>query len=166
MILKTKRLVLREFCLADAAFILELLNEPAWLRFIGNKKIKTLEDARTYLTNGPIQSYAENGFGLYAVDLDGVAIGMCGLIRRDTLPDVDVGFALLTRFAGQGFATEAARATLELGYGKLGLARIIAITHPENSASIHVLEKIGLKLEKRVRLPDSESDSLVFVPKS
>lgn len=157
-VLKTERLVLREFTLEDAKFILELLNEPGFLRYIGDKGVRNLQDARNYLTQGPIDSYVHNGFGLYAVALlDGTLTGMCGLVSRPGLEDPDIGFAFLARHSGQGFAIEAARAVYEHGVNVLKLRRILAIVTPENARSIGVLQKLGLKFERFVRLnPDAE----------
>ena len=166
MILETERLVLAELAESDWPLILALLNEPLWLKFIGDRGVHTPEAARAYLRNGPIASYAAHGFGLWAVrlKLDGTPVGICGLIKRATFDDVDIGFALLERFSGKGYATEAARASLHHGWEKLGLKRIVAITDSENSASIHVLEKIGLRFEKNIALPpDGEIGNLYAI---
>src|SRR4051812_3493153 len=116
-VLETKRLRLRRLFPADAPFILRLLNEPSWLRFIGDRGVRTLDDARNYIVNGPQQMYHSAGFGLFLVELreSCLAIGMCGLLRRATLPDVDIGFAFLPEHWGQGYAFEAAQATLRYG---------------------------------------------------
>lgn len=150
VVLQTERLILRRFELRDAAFILRLVNEPAWLEFIGDKGVRTLADAAEYLRKGPLDMYQRYGFGLYRVELaqDGTPIGTCGLIKRDTLPDVDIGYALLPEFWGRGYAREAAAAVLSYGARAVGLARIVAITTPHNASSIRLLEKIGLKFER------------------
>ncbi|HEY0863360.1 MAG TPA: GNAT family N-acetyltransferase [Lacunisphaera sp.] len=165
-ILETARLALRRLTPEDAPFILELLNDPLFLRFVGDKGIRTLEGARDYIINGPMASYAQHGFGLFHVSLrhEGTPIGMCGLLKREALEDVDVGFAYLPQFSGQGYATEAARATLDYGRGVLGLKRIVAITAPDNAGSQNVLRKIGLRHEKTLRLPAYQTDSLLFTP--
>lgn len=149
-VLETQRLFLRHFMPEDAPFILELLNDPGFIENIADRGVRTIPDAEGYILNGPAASYAKNGFGLYAVVLKATAqpIGMCGLIKRDTWDEVDVGYALLARFAGQGYATEAARGALGYGLGPLGLKRIVAVISPDNLASAHVLEKIGMKFEK------------------
>ena len=146
----TARLLIRPFQLDDAAFILTLLNDPDWLRFIGDKKVHSLGDAEAYLRNGPLQMYGRHGLGLCAVALhrDERVIGMCGLIRRDGLDDVDLGFAFLPAFRGQGFAAEAAAATLADGFASHGLRRIVAITDPANVASASVLTRIGMRFER------------------
>ena len=161
----TPRLVLRRFTESDAPFILALLNDPDWLRFIGDKKVRTLDDARLYLRNGPITMYARFGFGLLSVDLKdrGQAIGMCGLIRREGVADVDIGFAFLPAFRAQGYALEAASATLAYGHDSLGIRRIVGFTDPGNVSSVRLLEKIGMRLERTVTLPDSTEELLLFV---
>jgi len=161
---KTRRLVLRPFTLADAPFIVELLNSEGWLRFIGDRSVRTLDDARTYLHDGPMKMQALHGFALWAVQRrkDGAAIGMCGLIRREGLDDVDVGYGFLPRHTGRGYAREAAAATLRHGFEQLGLKRIVAITHPDNAGSVRVLQAIGMQFERRLRLPNHEQDSLLF----
>lgn len=150
--------------LADAEFILELLNSPGFLRFVGDKGVRTLNDARDYLRRGPLASYEQFGFGLSLVALrvGGTRIGICGLIRRDELDDVDIGFALLPDFCGQGYASEAAAAVLEEGWTRYGLERIVAITTPDNAASIAVLETIGLRFERFVTLPGDDCELKLF----
>jgi [ribosomal protein S5]-alanine N-acetyltransferase len=154
MQLRTQRLVLREFTEHDTEPVLALLNDPDWLRYIGDKHIRTVEDAQRYLHDGPLAMYARRGYGLYRVDrqADGRVLGMCGLIRRDTLPDVDLGFAFLPFARGQGYAREAGAAILAYGFEKLRLPRIVAITTEDNAASARVLEAIGMRFEGRVQL--------------
>ncbi len=163
-VLETERLILRRLSTDDAAFILELLNDPAWLRFIGDKGVRTLEDARSYILNGPVEMYARLGFGLFMTELkDGaVPIGICGLLKRDSLPDVDIGFALLPRFWAQGYAREAASATMAYGRDVLGLKRIVAITTLDNHSSARVLEKIGMRCERTVRLSSDSEELRLF----
>ena len=162
-VVETERLVLRELAESDDAFVLELVNEPDWIRFIGDKKVRTLEDARKYLREGPIASYRKNGFGLWAVETKGdrKTAGICGLIRRPELEDVDLGFAFLARARGQGYARESAAAVVDLARSKFGLERLLAITVPENARSIRVLEQVGFTFEKRWRKsPDAEELAL------
>jgi RimJ/RimL family protein N-acetyltransferase len=163
-VLETERLILRWMSTGDAGFILELLNEPSWLRFIGDRGVRTIEDARDYILNGPVAMYARLGFGLYLTELkeDGNPIGICGLIKRDFLDDVDIGFAFLPRYWGQGYAYEAASAVLAYGQGVLGLKRIVAITTPDNDRSARLLEKLGLRFERVVRYPDDSQDVRLF----
>lgn len=153
--LRTERLTIRRFTLDDAAFIVRLLNDPDWLRFIGDKSVHSEDDARRYLTSGPLAMYERHGVGLCAVEsnADGATIGMCGLIRRDGLDDVDLGYAFLPEARGQGFATEAASAVLDEGFNAHGIRRIVAITDPDNAASARVLESIGMRYERNVELP-------------
>lgn len=167
-ILETERLVLRRMRVEDAEFIFELVNEPAFIRNIGDKGVRTLEDARNYILNGPVASYAKFGFGLYVVVIKetGAAIGICGLLKRDSLEDVDIGFALFEKFWGRGFAYESAAAVMEYGRTALGLKRIVAITSPDNEGSMRVLEKLGLRFEKMIRMTGSDEDTRLFVPRS
>jgi len=145
----TARLVLRELVAADAPFIRTLLNDPDWIRYIGDKGVHTDDDARGYLERGPIAMYARNGFGLYHVALraTGEAIGMCGLIKRDTLPDVDIGFAFLPAYRGHGHALESAAAVLAHGAAAHGLTRVVAIASPGNAPSLRLLERLGMTSE-------------------
>jgi len=153
--LETSRLSLHRLTTDDAEFILELVNDPSWLRFIGDRGVKTLDDARAYILKGPaVSSYERFALGQFLVrrKADGVAIGICGLLKRPALEDVDVGFAFLPQFTRQGYAFEAATAILAYGRRELGLIRIVAVTSPDNSASIRLLEKLGLRFEKNIRL--------------
>jgi RimJ/RimL family protein N-acetyltransferase len=165
-IIQSARLNFRELELRDAQFILELLNEAGFLRFIGDKGVRTLADARDYILKGPMDSYRSFGFGLYLTSLrDGAApIGICGLVKRDALADVDVGFAFLARYWSKGYAAEAAAAVLSYGRNTLGLGRIVAITAPDNHGSIAVLEKIGLRLEGRIKLAEDGAELQLFGP--
>jgi RimJ/RimL family protein N-acetyltransferase len=162
-VLETPRLVIREFTHEDAPFIVELVNTPSWLRYIGDRKIKTAQDARRYLDNGPIRSYKDFGFGLNLVSLKegNIPIGMCGLIKRDALPDVDIGFAFLPAFEHQGYGYESAAAVLDAGRLK-GINRIVAITLPDNEGSVRLLKKTGMTFEKMIRLPGEEKDLMLF----
>jgi [ribosomal protein S5]-alanine N-acetyltransferase len=163
-VLETQRTRLRELHEGDAAFTLELLNEPGWLRFIGDRGIRTEEGAREYIEKGPVAMYRTHGFGLWAVERksDGVTLGMCGLIKRETLDDVDIGFAFLERFNGQGYAFEAASAVMAHARETLKLPRVVAITSVDNDRSIRLLGKVGLKFEKLIRLGDSDEDVRLF----
>ena len=155
-IFETPRLILRQFTVDDAEFILTLLNEPSFLRYIGDKKVRNLEDARQYILNGPVASYEGNGFGLYAVEIkeSHTPIGMCGLLKREELPDPDIGFALLPDYWNKGFAFEAAAAVLQDARQKLD--RILAITTPHNAASIALLERLGFGFDRFIRMPNGE----------
>jgi RimJ/RimL family protein N-acetyltransferase len=159
-VLETQRLMLRRLDLADAEFILELVNDPEWLRFIGDKGVHDHDDARNYLRKGPMAMYESHGFGLYLTALKDtqIPIGMCGLIKRDTLEDVDIGFAFLPTFRAQGYALEAAAAVLAHGRQAFALKRIVAITSQENARSGRLLEKLGLKFTKTVKLANDDEE--------
>jgi [ribosomal protein S5]-alanine N-acetyltransferase len=170
-VIQTQRVNLRELDFGDAEFILELLNEAGFIRHIGDKGVRTLADARGYILQGPMDSYARNGFGLYAVctrvagaagTSAGTPIGICGLVKRDGLNDPDVGFAFLSRFWSKGYAVESAAAVLQHAKQVLRLGRIVAITSPENAPSIAVLEKIGLKFERTIRLIEHAPELKLF----
>ena len=165
-VLETERLVLRRFSNDDAEFILQLLNEPSFVRNIGDKGVRTIADAFQYIRTGPVASYERFGFGPYLVQLKetGDSIGLCGLIKREQLDDVDVGFAFLPSFWSMGFAFEAASAVLDYGRDVLGISRILAIALPENSSSIKLLEKLGLRFERMIRLSDDEPALKLFGP--
>ncbi len=167
-VFETDRLILRQLVPEDAPFILQLVNEPGWLRYIGDRNVHDLEAARGYIEKGPTDMYARLGFGLYRVELksDGTPIGMCGLLKRDTLSDVDIGFAFLQRFHGQGYAREAAAATLAHGREAFGLKRILAITSPDNLSSIRLLEKLGFQYQETVQMAGPSRDTKVFALQS
>lgn len=155
--------MLRELTGADAPFILELLNEEGFLRFIGDKGVRDLDDARDYIAQGPADSYGRHGFGLYAVCLkSGTAIGICGLVKRDALPDPDLGFAFLARYGSQGYAVESARAMMAFARERLKLPRIVAITSPDNRRSIAVLEKVGLTFDRYLTLQQGAAPVRLF----
>ncbi|MBI3884711.1 MAG: GNAT family N-acetyltransferase [Opitutae bacterium] len=153
-LLETERLTLRRLTLDDAAFMFELANDPAWLLNIGDRGIRDLAGARAYLQRAPLASYARHGFGMYlvAVKATGESVGICGLLQRDPQPDIELGFAFLRRHWGHGYATEAGAATLAEGKDNYGLTRVTAVTVPANTASVRVLERLGLRFEKNIRL--------------
>jgi RimJ/RimL family protein N-acetyltransferase len=163
-IIETERLFIRHLSADDAPFILELLNEPSFIKNIADRGVRTLDNARAYIAEGPVASYEYNGFGLSVVELKetGERIGMCGLIRRDTLEDVDIGYALFPRFWGKGYAREAAAAMLDYGHKNFGLNRIVAITSPDNDDSIRVLESIGFQFERIIPFPDDNNPVKLF----
>jgi len=164
-VLETERLLLRRISVDDAAFMLELLNEPSFVRFIGDRGVQTIDDARDYVLKGPVASYETFGFGLYLTvpKEDGVPIGICGLVKRDSLPDVDVGFAFLPRFWGKGYASESAAAVIAYGRRAFGLPRVAGVVRPDNLGSIRVLETLGLTFERMVRLSEDGPESKLFV---
>ncbi len=163
--METERLLLRRFTLDDAAFVLRLLNEPSFIQNIGDRGVRNLEQAVSYLTDGPMASYARHGHGLELVALKESLrpIGMCGLLKRDAFPDVDVGYAFLPEFWSQGYAAEAVAATLLHGKQALGLARVLAFVSPGNAPSIRLLEKFGFAPSGRPRMtPDAPDEVLVY----
>jgi len=161
-ILETERLCLREFTLNDAAFVQQLVNTPSWIEFIGDRNIKTKKATQNYIENSLLQSYATNGFGLWLMELKQTKapIGMCGLVKRDSLEDVDIGFALLPEFGRNGYTYEAAKATMDYAKNTLNITKIVAITDAKNIASIGLLNKIGLQFEKELQL--SEDDTVLL----
>jgi len=165
VILTTARLTLRDLGDEDAAFILRLLNEPSFIRNIGDRGVRTLEDARGYIAGGPVASYARHGFGLYLVERreDGRPIGICGLLRRDELTDPDLGFAFLPEYWSQGYARESATEIRRHASEVLGLRRLLAITSPDNDASIRLLVKLGFTFDRLMRLKEDGEDVKLFV---
>ena len=163
-VIETERLTLRQLDAGDAEFIRQLLNDPSFLRFVGDRGVRTTDDGRRYIADGPVASYARHGFGLWLVELKdaGTPIGICGLLKRDTLPDVDIGFAFLPPFRAKGYATESTSAVMAYGTAQLGLTRVVAIVNPENAGSIRVLEKLGMTFDRMVRLSDSAPEVKMF----
>ena len=152
--ISTQRLFVRPITVDDAPFILTLLNEPSFIRYIGDKSIRDVDAARQYILSGPMASYDRHGFGLNLVELkeSQTPIGICGLLKRDELPDPDIGFALVPDFWSKGFAFEAATAVLQDARARLSVERILAITSLDNEASINLLERLGFKFEKVTQL--------------
>jgi len=161
---QTERLLLRWLDPGDSAFILELVNDPSWMRYIGDKGVKTIQDAKRYIENGPVEMYQRLGFGLYMVELkeNGAPIGICGLIKRDALPDVDLGFAFLPRFWGNGYAFESASAVMSYGREALGLSRIVAILSQDNHRSAKLLEKLGFRFDSTVSLQPGGDQLMLY----
>jgi len=162
IVAETPRLILRHLEERDAAFFLELTNDPDWIRFIGDRGLRTTDDARAYLRDRLIAMYAKLGFGLNCVESKetGEPLGICGMIKRDTLEDVDLGFAFLPQARGQGLAFEASVAAMDHARESLGLSRVVAIVAPGNARSITLLEKLGFDLEGHVRLPPNGANEL------
>jgi RimJ/RimL family protein N-acetyltransferase len=167
MILKTRRLTLRLLTTSDAAFIFELVNQPSWLKNIGDRNVHSLEDAVGYIEKGPLTSYHRFGFGLWCVERteDHTPIGMCGLLQRDYLDSPDIGFAYLERFQGQGYGMEAATATLEYALSTLRLDRMAAVVSPDNTGSIRILQRLGMRYVEPILMPgDTEPIALYRLP--
>lgn len=159
-VLETDRLLLTPLSYDHGDFICELVNEPAFKRFIGDKDVHSAEDARRYLREGPIGLSERFGYGMFLVTLKSshIPAGICGLLKREGLEDPDLGFAFLGRFTGRGYAREAAQAVLRHGVEDLGLTRVIAIADPENEPSISLLHKLGFRYERKVRMPADDYD--------
>jgi RimJ/RimL family protein N-acetyltransferase len=164
IILETERLLLREFTEGDADFIYRLLNSPGWLKNIGSRGIENVDNAREYINSKLRKAYTELGFGFYLIELkqNGESAGMCGLVKREGLDDVDVGFALLPEYEGYGYAYEAASATVEYAANTLLFTTLSAITIPTNKSSIKLLEKIGLKFSKMIKIPNDPAELMLF----
>ncbi|NRA92631.1 MAG: GNAT family N-acetyltransferase [Psychroserpens sp.] len=166
VVAETKRLLLSKISVDDAPFILELMNTPKWLRFIGDRNVRTVIDAREYIQNNQLKSYEEHGYGYYKVldktnDLS--PIGSFGLVNRDSLPHIDIGFSLLPQFEGKGFGFEGATAILNMAKHDFGIETICAITLPDNTASIKLIEKLGLSFQKMVKPFDDDAELMFFV---
>ncbi|TXK74526.1 GNAT family N-acetyltransferase [Paenibacillus sp. N3.4] len=163
-VLETERLIIRHQTIEDAAFILELLNDPSWIQYIGDRGVRTIDDARDYILKGALDMYVRLGFGFYLTELKdgGTPIGICGLVKRDFLEDVDVGFAFLPRFWGKGYAFEAASAVIDYAQCVLGLKRIVAITSEDNHSSAKLLEKLGLQFEGMIPYAGTAEEFSLF----
>jgi [ribosomal protein S5]-alanine N-acetyltransferase len=164
-VLETERLRLRRLTADDAEFVVRLLNEPSFVRWIGDKNVRTTEEARRYIAEGPEATFARHGFGLLLVEARDTseALGICGLLKREALPDPDLGFAFLPQYWSRGYARESASAVLVDARDRLGLTRILAITSPDNETSIRVLGKLGFRFERMTRLSEGEPGIRLFV---
>ena len=158
-VLRTERLELREMGVDDADFMLQLLNEPSFIENVGDRGVRSAAEARRYILDGPVASYERFGFGLYVVELSALSlpIGICGLLRRDWLKDVDLGFAFLPRYWSRGYAYESGSAMTRYAQEVVGLSRITAITAPDNEPSMRVLGKLGFTFERMVERPNRET---------
>jgi RimJ/RimL family protein N-acetyltransferase len=157
----TARLDFEEFSLSDAPFIVQLLNSEGWLKYIGDRNIKSITDAENYLINGPIKMYAQSGMGLYKVSLKETnePIGMCGLLKRDYIECADIGFAFLPEYMGKGYAAEAARNTLMQAFSQTSMEKVAAITVAYNLDSIKLLERLGFIYSETIK-PDTDDEAL------
>ncbi|TYA52396.1 GNAT family N-acetyltransferase [Formosa maritima] len=164
-IAETTRLIISKITLDDAQFFLELVNTPNFKKYIGDRNLKTVTNTKTYLSNGTIKSYKDFGFGFYKLQLkeeNNKSIGTCGLVKREQLEHVDIGFALLPDYEGRGFGFESSEAILKLAKNKFKLDKIFAITLPTNTNSIKLLEKLGLSFEKRTKPFEDDEELLLF----
>jgi RimJ/RimL family protein N-acetyltransferase len=164
VVFETDRLVVRRLTVEDAPFILRLLNEPSFLEHIGDRGVRNLADAKQYILSGPIASYDRHGFGLFLVQLKdgGHPIGICGLLKRDALDDVDLGFAFVPESWSKGYAFESATGTLSYAHDTLHLPRVVAIVSPDNVASINLLVKLGFYFERMVLMPGDRAEIKLF----
>ena len=155
-VIETERLSLSQLTLDDCDFIIELLNEPSFSRYIGDKGVRTADDARQYLEEGPIRQYREFGYGLYRVAERGTgqSVGICGLVNREAFDIPDLGFAFLKAFWSLGYATESSAAVMRHARDELGMDRVIAMADGENQRSTRVLDKLGFTFETMVTMPD------------
>lgn len=161
---QSERLVFLELEPEHGPVVLELFNQPDCLRYIGDRGIRDLQDAEAYIHNSPKASYAEHGYGMYLLmrKEDQQPLGLCGLVKRDYLDIPDIGFALLTGFEGQGYALEAAKATLEYARQVLGLKKLAAITDPDNDKSIRLLQKLGMQHKSKISVPGDEQKQVNY----
>jgi RimJ/RimL family protein N-acetyltransferase len=162
--LTTERLLIRELSIVDASFMFRLMNSPNWIRFIGDRNVKTIAEASNYISSRIISSYRNNGFGLYLVTMKNTRepIGICGLVKREGLHHPDLGFAILPQYERMGYASEAAAAVLEYAGNTLRLKQVEGITTKSNAASVSVLEKAGMKYVENIKLPGDEADFMLF----
>jgi [ribosomal protein S5]-alanine N-acetyltransferase len=160
-ILETERLILREIETQDAAFLFELLNSPKFLKYIGDRGVRTVEDAAEFIESRYRESYRQNGFGLYVVERsEGESVGICGFVKRGYLDHPDIGFAFLPEYEAKGYGFESAQAALEFGFSELGFDLVYAITSPDNTASEKLLAKLGFRLEHPITTPEGDSVNL------
>jgi len=167
MELKSERLILSEFTKNDASFFYQLVNEPAWKQYIGDKNVHTILDAEKYLENNIIPSYKKFGFGFYVVTLkeDNTSIGMCGLIKRDWMDYVEIGFAFLAQYRGKGYAIESSIATKKYAKEKLAISQIAAITDVDNEKSGNLLNRLGLEFDKLISYPGENKKCKLYLEK-
>lgn len=164
VVLTTPRLQLREVTVGDAALVLELLNDPGFLANVGDRGVRTIEHAENYISERFLRSYREHGFGLYLMELkqSGELVGMCGLVQRDYLDVPDIGFSVLERFARRGYTFEAASAVLGWARDRLDLPHVVAVTRRANTAAHGLLEKLGMRLQRPIKVPASDGEWVLF----
>lgn len=165
IVIETERLNLRQFTPADASFVVELLNDPGFLKYIGDRNVRTTDDALKYIAEGPQASYEKHGFGLWVVEVKetGTPAGMCGLLKRDVLEDIDVGYAFLPQYRSSGYALESVRAVQRYAFNILDVTRLAAVVNADNDRSIRLLEKIGMHYERMVRLKEDQPEIRLYV---
>ena len=163
-LITTDRLLINRITIDDAGFILELMNDKDWIKNIGDKGLRTIEDVQAYIQNRFLKTYIESNYGFYTMNLKNTLqiIGIVGLVDRKGIDHIDIGYGILPEFRGKGYAFEAAKAIYDYGYQELNLEKIVAIVNPDNLPSIKLLSKLGLEFEKMIRLPDEEIDILLY----
>lgn len=163
-LLATDRLLINKITIDDAGFILELMNDKDWIKNIGDKGVRTIEDAQAYIENRFLTTYVETNWGFYSLNLKNTQqiIGIAGLVDREGIDHIDIGYGILPQFRGKGYAFEATKAIYDYGFQELKLEKIVAIVNPDNLPSIKLLSKLGLEFEKMIRLPDEEIDILLY----
>ena len=163
-LITTDRLLINRITIDDAGFILELMNDKDWIKNIGDKGVRTIEDAQAYIQNRFLKTYIESNYSFYTMNLKNTLqiIGIVGLVDRKGIDHIDIGYGILPEFRGKGYAFEAAKAIYDYGYQELNLEKIVAIVNPDNLPSIKLLSKLGLEFEKMVRLPDEEIEILLY----
>lgn len=164
VVLQTERLCMRWFTIQDAPFLLKLLNDKDWIRHIGDRGIKSLTDAEDYIQTKFLKNYQDKGFGFYAIELkrSNELIGTAGIVDREGLDHVDIGYGFLPEYRGNGYAFEAAKAIQTYALDILKIDPIVAIVNPDNKGSIRILEKLGLQFEKKVRLEGEDKDIALY----
>ena len=162
--LETERLSLRRVTLDDADFMLDLWNDPAFIRNVGDRGVRTVEQAHEAMKSGALKLYADHGYGPYAMVLksDGRRIGVCGLFKRDNLDHPDIGFSVLPGFCGIGYAGEAAFAVLAHAHDDLGIRKLTAIVSPDNAPSIGLIEKLGLSFVRMITMPGDDEEICLY----
>lgn len=162
--IETERLLLSRLSLDDAGLMLAIWNDPVFIRFVGDRGIRTFDDARLAMQEGVFRLYAEHGFGPYRMSLKsaGAAVGICGLFRRDGLADTDIGFSTLPQYCGRGYGFEAASAVVEHARIDVRLTRLTALVSPQNVASVRLIEKLGMMFEKMIRIPGDAADVRLY----
>lgn len=164
IVLETERLRLRKLTTDDAGFILNLVNDPDWIRYIGDRGVRSLRDATQFIAEGPLASYSSYGYGLWLAELkdSGRAAGLCGVLKRKHLEHPDLGYALLPEFRHQGLALEACRSVVDYAREKLGTRTLLAVVSPENGRSLSLLEKLGFVCVGKVAMPGQEAEVPLF----
>ncbi len=167
MELKSERLILSEFTKNDASFFYDLANDPDFIKYIGDRNVNSILDAEKYITDKIAPSYTLHNFGFYIVRLkeNGASIGMCGLIKRDWMDYVEIGFAFLTKYRGMGYAIESSIVTKEFAKEKLGISTLSAITDVNNEKSGNLLEKLGFEYNRLITYPGENLKCKLYLEK-